>query len=266
MEARHMSRTLNFIDFLILKARNLHEAGHTCNAEELLVRLTRLPDLSPEVAEEVHARLGRIRLDQDDYLQARRHFVAASALAPNKAEYHHLAAVALLDDPNSDTARTAKRFQKAMRLEPTNTTYRADYGIFALQCGNREEALKVFGQACDQGADVDVVGRIVDALLACDEVDEARKLVRTEMFRRSHDRSIRELWNNLQYQILCRRQIDEEPVALRKQPKKAVLLPFLRPFTPDTKAAGRRRIANVRKDEASKRMTLHLRVSDKQHA
>ena len=70
-----MNNTLNFADQILHLARNLDENGQRTAAARLLTKLTRLRDLPRALAEETHARLAAIHMDQREPKQARRHLI-----------------------------------------------------------------------------------------------------------------------------------------------------------------------------------------------
>lgn len=259
-----MSRTLDFSRFLLAKARTFQQAGFDSQAEELLLRLTPISDLATDVAEEVHARLGEIRLGAQEYRQARRHLAAALAHAPRNAGYHHLMAAALTEDPHGNEAKADACHRRAVKLAPKNAEYLADFGLHALETGERDEAIAALRQACElAGGDAEIVGRIIDGLLFHEEAAEARNLARLARFRNPRDQRFRDLWNDLQFHTLSGMQ-GSDTAAVPTQEKAPAILPFLRAVYPN--APKGRKTKTARAPSTLKTPRKRLAKADKRHA
>ena len=67
-----MNPTLNLVEGLLVKGRNLHRLGIAPKALRLLGRLSGFRDLPDHVAREARLRLAQLHCQQKDYRRARR--------------------------------------------------------------------------------------------------------------------------------------------------------------------------------------------------
>src|SRR5262249_13658446 len=116
-------RTLKFIDGLTARARDLHSAGFIHEATRLLQRLAGFRALPAAQAQEVHRRLGEIRLQRGQYAKARRHLAAAVAHQPFHADAHHLLASATQCDEKANPHDALEHLRRAVECEPENANY-----------------------------------------------------------------------------------------------------------------------------------------------
>jgi Tfp pilus assembly protein PilF len=198
-----MSMTLNLVDRLLDRARNLRRHGQNEASARVFSRLTGLRDLPADIAEEAHVGLAEIRLEQEQHKQARRHLAAAIAHEPGCAHYHYLMAVAVEDDPHADPKRAGVHYRRSLALDPDEATYQCDYGLFALRHGNRRAGLAALRRAAAAaGDDPEMLGRVAAALREADRADEARSLLRAALFRNPRDRRFRDLWERHQFDMI----------------------------------------------------------------
>ena len=80
-----MGRTLNLCECLLTMGRDFQALGRPIDAARVLQRLTGFRDLPATVAEEAHARLAELRLEQGEYAQARRHLTSVLFYRPSHA-------------------------------------------------------------------------------------------------------------------------------------------------------------------------------------
>lgn len=224
-----MSRTLNLVDHLLDRARNLRRHGQNEAAARTFGRLTRLQDLPADAAEEAHVGLAEIRLEQEEHKQARRHLAAAIAHEPGCAHYHYLMAIAVEDDPHGDIKRAGLHYRRCLALDPDESSYQCDYGLFALRHGNPRAGLAALRRAAALAADEpEMLGRVAAGLREAERADEAKDLLRAALFRNPHDRRFRDLWERHQFDMV--RAAQESPPQRGNEARaEPVLLPFPRP-------------------------------------
>jgi tetratricopeptide (TPR) repeat protein len=227
-----MSMTLNLFDHLLARGRNLHKLGREHDALRLLHRLADFRELPPAVAEETQSRLADILLRRRRYKQARRHLTAALTQQPANARYHRLMAAALSGDDRMDPQRALEHYRKALEIDPDQPRCLAEFGLLAVRLGQVDEGLASLCRAVDVAPDdPEVVAALVRGLRQADRIDEARQVVKAAMFRNPRDGRFRQLWDNLQFELL-----HEEQDTLRRAHRAGdedeegpVLLPFVKP-------------------------------------
>lgn len=224
-----MSTTLNLVDRLLDRARNLRRHGQNEASARVFSRLAGLRELPADVAEETHVGLAEIRLEQEQHKQARRHLAAAIAHQPNCAHYHYLMAVAVEDDPHADPKRAGVHYRRSVALDPGEAAYQCDFGLFAVRHGNRRAGLAALRRAAAVAPDEpDTLGRIATGLREADRPDEAKALLRAALFRNPHDRRFRDLLDRHQFDLS--RVAQEAPAQLwNGGAPEPILLPFRQP-------------------------------------
>jgi Tfp pilus assembly protein PilF len=263
-----MSRTLNLCHHLLTQGRKYQAHGVTDRALRILLCLSRLRDLPPEIAAEAQARLAELQWKRRRFARARRHLAAALAHREDHAPYHHLLARILEEDRRGQSARALEHYRRAVELDPGNATYHVDAGVFALDHGHAEQGVSWLRRAVELAPeDVEVIGRVVRSLQDAGQADEARQTARAALFRNSRDRRFRQLWNDFRFQELHHRQ---QRVRKRRAIQHAVAegrvcLSFEQ-MTVET-ANGRR---VVRQDQPSRTPAPHFlrlaRLSERKHA
>src|SRR5437016_1798203 len=135
MEAGTMSKTLNLVDALLARGRYLQTHGFLQHAAGVLRKLSDLPILPAQVAEETESRLAEIALDRGQLKQARRHLTAALMRQPEEARYHYLLAIAVEEDSDAAPERAERHYRRALALDPENAAYLVDFGLYLLDQG-----------------------------------------------------------------------------------------------------------------------------------
>ncbi len=240
-----MGRTLNLCECLLQMGRDWQAAGRLVEASRVLQRLAGFRDLPAAVAEEAHSRLATIFLQLREFKKARRHLTSVLFFRPSHAPYYFQLASALHHDDDADPCRAVRYYRQALRLDPDQPRWWADFGRLLLQIGRMQKGVVALRKAASLDADDPViVGRLVEGLCLADRAGEARKVLREARFRHPRDPRFRKLWNDFQFRQVSESQ-GEPPVAAEP-----VILPFVRRASlPETPQVGGR---IIRLDQASK--------------
>ncbi len=202
-----MSHTLNLVAALLATARDLQAAGRYQAAIDLLQRLIALGQLTHAVAEDAHSRLADLYAELEQYKKARRHLTIALTFRPQHAAYHHRMGMWIECDPDAGISRAGRYYREAVRGEPDNADYWADYGAYLLNAGRlrsgRAAVRRAFRLA---NHDAELVATITAALRDADLWDDARRLLRLARFQHPRDRRFRALWQQHQFERLCAEQ------------------------------------------------------------
>src|SRR5205085_8192010 len=110
--------TLTLIDAAWASARDAAGAGRRVDARAILRVLLARADLPPGTAAKAHRLAAALDLHADRYAAARRHLRAAAKFEPGNADTHYQLGVAFEDDPHGCDERAARRFRRAVKLDP----------------------------------------------------------------------------------------------------------------------------------------------------
>jgi Tfp pilus assembly protein PilF len=225
-----MSTTLSLVDRLLLLARNMHALHQEGAALRYLSRLAALPDLSPDIAEEVQVRLAEMLMQQRRYRRARRHLTIALLYRPESAQYHYLMATALAKGAHADPDRAAEHYREALTIDSEQAGWRAELGMLLVRQGQVTEGLGELSQAAAQAPDdPEVIRRLVRCLCRVGREGEAQRVLRAVRFRRPRDGQIRQLYNEFRFRRLRAQQRAERRTAsIWHNEDGPTLLPFLR--------------------------------------
>jgi tetratricopeptide (TPR) repeat protein len=223
-----MNATLNLVEHVLALGRRYQEVGRHRDAVRVFTRLSGFSELPAAAAEETQARLAEIHLKRRLFLKARRHLAAALRHSPGCARYHYLMATALQSDDRGDLERAAGHLLKALELDPQNIRCLADYGLLCVRRGHTAEGLDRLRQAAERAPDdAGVLGKVVKGLRLAGKSEEARRTLRTALFRNAKAPRFRKLWAEFQIDSLRRRA----GRAARKADDGPVVLPFVRGTT-----------------------------------
>ncbi len=220
-----MSHTLNLVDGMLTTARALQSAGRTQAAIDLLQRLAGF-QLAPAIAEETHGRLADLYADLEQFKPARRHLAIALTYRPQHAAYHHRMGCWIEADPAAASDRARMYYRRAVRSEPDNPEYWADYGVYLLSAGWLLPGRGALRRAFRLGShDAELVGRIAAALREAGLWDDARRLVRRARFQHARDRRFDALWQQHQFAQVCAQQQARDEAYVRRS-QAPMVLPF----------------------------------------
>src|SRR4051794_2087555 len=196
-----MGRTLNLCECLLQMGRDWQSAGRLVEAARVLQRLAGFRDQPAAIAEETHSRLATIFLQLRDFKKARRHLTAVLFFRPSHAPYYYQLASALHHDDGADPLRAVRYYRQALRLDPDQSRWWADFGRLLLQVGKPQKGVAALKKAYRLDPDDPaIVARFVEGLCLADRAGEARKILREARFRHPHDARFRKLWNDFQFQ------------------------------------------------------------------
>jgi len=134
-----MSRTLTLIDAAWASARDLAASGRRAGALAILTPLLARPDLPAGTATKAHRLAAALHYHADRHRAARKHLYAAAKLEPGNADTQYQLGVAFEEDPYGCDGRAARRFRRALKLDPTNALYHASFGRAAVRV-NKDRA------------------------------------------------------------------------------------------------------------------------------
>jgi Tfp pilus assembly protein PilF len=246
-----MGRTLNLCECLLQMGRDWQAAGRLVEASRVLERLSGFRDLPAVIAEETHSRLATIFLQLREFKKARRHLTSVMFFRPSHAPYYFQLASALHHDDEADPSRAVRYYRQALRLDPDQPRWWADFGRLLMQVGKPAKGAVALKKALSLDPDNPViVAKLVEGLCLADRAGEAHKVLRDARFRHPHDRRFRKLWNDFQF-----RQVHESQFEAPVVPE-PVILPFvLKAAIQDTPVADGTKPSKgriVRMDRASK--------------
>jgi Flp pilus assembly protein TadD len=227
-----MSHTLSLVDDLLAVARKLHAAGRNGAALEMLQRLANFRNLAPAIAEQVHSLLADLYAAREQYKQARRHLAIAMTFRPQHADYHHRMGRWIEADPDAAIDRAGRYYRRAVRSEPNNAEYWADYGTYLLSAGRSGAGRRALYRAFRLShGEPELVGRIALALRDDGHWDDARRLLRRAWFLHGRDRRFHALWQQQQFAELAQQQQARADAAVPRQRSGPQVLPLLRTHT-----------------------------------
>jgi len=218
-----MGRTLNLCECLLTMGRDFQALGRPIDAARVLQRLTGFRDLPATVAEEAHARLAELRLEQGEYAQARRHLTSVLFYRPSHAPYYYQLATALHLDVDADAGRAARYYRQAVQLDPDQPRWWTDFGFLLLQTWKLRKGIAALRRAASLAPDSPaVLGRLVEGFCLAGRESEARSLLKAARFRHPRDERFRKLWNDFQFRTAHEEQQRPAPI------EEPVILPFVR--------------------------------------
>lgn len=222
-----MSRMLTFHDAAWASARAAVSAGKRADA---LASLTPLVSGADEVPGHLvllaHRLAGRIHYAAERYAMARRHLLAAAKLEPSVAEIHYELGLAFENDPYGCDSRAARRFRRAVKLDPSQARFAAAAGRALVRTDRVRAGVKWLLAAAQQApADAAVLKVVVDGLCYAGKEKAAQAVVTKARFLAPGDAKIGRLWDEVRYARTQRTQRRGRPATVGRGP---VLLPFLR--------------------------------------
>ncbi|MGE3809569.1 MAG: tetratricopeptide repeat protein [Gemmataceae bacterium] len=202
-----MSTTLNFVDHLLARGRQLQELGREHDAIQILKRLNAFRDLTPETCEETLARLAQMLLHSGRFLKARKHLKALLVQCPDNAEYQRMMAEALDGDERAEPVQAANHYRRSLELDPEQPDTRCTLGLLLLRLGQAEEGLQQLRQAAQQEPDnPEIIAQLVEGLRQEGGVEEARRVLREARFRNPRHAAFAKLWSDFHFQLIREKQ------------------------------------------------------------
>jgi tetratricopeptide (TPR) repeat protein len=227
-----MSRTLHLVHQLFAQGQRLYRLGALTEAHRVFARLAAWRQLPRRLLRRLQEYLAVIYLRRRCFRQARRYLAALLAAAPRQARYHYCMARAVAADPQAGRQRALFHCRRAVALAPGKASYLSTLGLLTLRQGQQQHGLDLLRQAALlEPNDPHILRRLVKGLCLTQRHAEARRLLRTALFRHSSDGRFLALWQQFQWDDLYQRQLWER----RRQAERnggPVLLPFLRLQTP----------------------------------
>jgi Flp pilus assembly protein TadD len=271
MEATAMSKTLKIVDHLLARGKNQLAMGRHRDALATLEHVTRLPQVGRETLLESNLLQGEIHLQQNNHLEARRHFRVTLTYDYTNARFHYLMAQAHeLDLEKGDPVEAGRHYRESLRIDNQQPECLSDFGMFALSQGDEEEGIQALRRAVDLSPDdPEIVGKLVEGLLQLYRNDEARLTLRAARFRNPRHPGFAKLWSDFEFQLIREEQFASYELL---HPGTTLDQPTILPFRPGprksaVKASGRK---IIRRDGPSSPTPPHSprrsRVQGKRHA
>lgn len=196
-----MSRMLRLLDAGIASLQSLAAHRHRPDALAQIRRWLVHPNLPAPVAAEAHRLAGELLTDSERYPEARRHFRAAAAIAPNHGRTFYLWGLAHEKDPHGCDRRAALRFREALRHEPTNALYRAAFGRAAVRCKRTRIGVRELLAAANAApGDIAVLRMATDGLLLAGRFAAAQRMLNRARFLRPTDRQLKMLEERVRFE------------------------------------------------------------------
>lgn len=221
-----MSRTLTFHDAAWASARAAASSGRRADALAFLAPLlSGAADVPDKLALLAHRLAGRIHHAAERYGKARRHLLAAAKLDPDTAEIHYEIGLAFERDPYGCDRRAARRFLRAVKLDPTQARFAAAAGRASVRINRVRAGVQWLLVAAESApSDATVLGVVVDGLCDAGKLKAARAVVTRARFLAPGEAKIARLWDEVRF-AAARRSQARGKAGVGRGP---VLLPFLR--------------------------------------
>lgn len=222
-----MSKTLNLVDCLLAKARQLHELGRPQDSLPILRRLSRSPDLSQTILAELHNLLGEAYYELNQFGSARKHLRRALRLEPENCNTHHLLALAIESDAECDSSLAGRHHRRALELAPDSPDFLAAAGAYFVEVGRIRKGIELLQRAWELATDdFAILKSLVEALCEAERFDEARRTVNAARFRIGRDARIPALSADVELSALRYRQRETKSFSTADRVENAVILPF----------------------------------------
>jgi len=235
-----MSRTLNLLDQMFLRARSFQDMGCHQRALGVLRQIARRPDLPVERELQVHRAFGEAYFQLRKYKHARKHLRQVVRLQPDDAEALLQLAHAIDHDPMIDARQASRYYRRALELRPDDPKFLRECGQYAVQMGQCRKGLKLLSRAVELAPeDLENVKAYVEGLEEVQMYAEAHQTLRLARFRHERNSRFQQIWGDLNYRQLRSQQRSE-----LAEPTAAETVPFLRLHT----TAKTKRVRVVRRD------------------
>ena len=239
-----MSRTLNLLDQLLLRARTLQTMGRLQRSVSVLRQISRWPNLPMEREVEVQRLLGETCFQLRKYKHARKHLRQVIRLQPDDAEALLRLARAIDHDPMIDARQASRYYRRALELRPDDPKVLRECGQYFIQMDRCRKGLKLLYRAMELAPhDFDNVKAYVDGLEEMQMYADAKQTLRLVRFRHQNNSRFEQIWGDLQYRQVRSQQRSESAGRIEH----TETVPFLRLHT----GQPAKRIRVVRRDLGS---------------
>jgi tetratricopeptide (TPR) repeat protein len=208
------------------------------------------PDTPPELTLLAHRLAARLFGANQSYKRARKHLYAALMLDPDNAELHYELGQAFENDPYGCDWRAARRFRRAVALDP-QPTYQAAFGRALVRINRLRAGSAQLLEAADMAPiDAAVLQVVVEGLCDAGRAEAAYRVLAKARFLAPGDAAIRRLWEEVKFAVAQEAQ-GRTRRELRRGP---TLLPFVCAETGERPAAA----GGVVRQDAGSRTAPHL--------
>ncbi len=183
-----MSCSINLIDALLSRAKNLQDLGQNHDALSVYKRLAQFKTLSRDLLGQIHFQIGKLHLIREKYKLARRHLTLALLHRPGHGEYHHQMALAIDLDDRVEPQRAGAYYRRALKEMPTSHVCWLDFGVWCFNEAKIRTGLKALFKSFECNTDdPDHLAEIVDILRQQNLDDQATRLLRKALFLHKRD-------------------------------------------------------------------------------
>lgn len=226
-----MSRMLTFHDAAWASARDCAAIGRRAEAFSALTPLLSSQDVPLRLQRLAHRLAARLYATAQNYRKARKHLQIAVNLDPNCAEIHYEIGLAFENDPYGCDRRAARRFRRAVQLDPKQPRYAAALGRSLVRTNRVNSGVKwLTVAAAGAPADAAILTVVIDGLCDAGRPKLARKLVGIARFLAPADRAVHKLWDDVRYAEAAARGKSAHP-SVNRSPE---FLPFIRVVRDDS--------------------------------
>jgi tetratricopeptide (TPR) repeat protein len=223
-----MSRTLALLDAGWESVKAFATHSHSSVAVTCVENLLAHPNLPSPVAADARRLAAELLCELQSFPQARRHLCAAADLQPGHAHTHYLLGCAHEEDPQGEHRKAARRFRKAIELEPTSVLYRAAYARALVRCDRVKAGVRQLRAI--ESRDVAVVRVVVEGLLEAGCPVAARRTLAKAMFACPGSAVLKVLWERVRFERTAKEQRQTRRVqdATSATDGGVAVLPFIR--------------------------------------
>ncbi len=222
-----MSKMLNLADCLFARARGLQEIGRPQDALPILRRLSRFPGLSTTAGSEILQLLGEGCLELRDFRAARKHLRQLLRIDPHNAYAHHLLALAIENDAESDAAKSSRHHRRAIELAPNCPDFLAAAGVYFVDTGRARKGIELLRRAWELAPDdFDTLKLLVESLCESAKFDDAHRTLGIAQFRHGRDGRFPVISTGIELRELCHQRRAESRAATNNRLQESTILPF----------------------------------------
>src|SRR5262249_2735450 len=143
---------------------------------------------------------------------------------------HYLLATAFDADDKDQALAAYGHFRQSLKLDPNQADCLSEFGVLALRLHKDAEGLRALRRAAElTPVDGEVLDKLVQGLLRCGKLEDARLTLRAALFRNPGTYAFQKLWSDFRFHQACEtQQAARQHGEDHGETEEPVLLPFLR--------------------------------------